>query len=213
MSIRGPSTPYIPIYITATLVSLSVCCLVFSGWFIFSVCTLFQARNDSAYAPIAAKKKCEDASSNLRGGTSFMNSLVFAFHLVLFACLTHGFEKRQDSSSNITSKAGVAWPNGATVSLKQFEGTGKSYLVRHEICFSCGQPISLSDRYYTWSAYPIDNNIEFVPMFWGKTSIEVWTNTAKKVLATMSPKVTAVLGMNESVTLLTCTRYTNSTIT
>ena len=71
----------------------------------------------------------------------------------------------------------------------------------------------LFDRYYTWSAYPIDNNIEFVPMFWGKTSIEVWTNTAKQVLATMSPKVTAVLGMNESVTLSTYTRYTSLMIT
>ncbi|KJA27610.1 glycoside hydrolase family 128 protein [Hypholoma sublateritium FD-334 SS-4] len=105
--------------------------------------------------------------------------LVFVLHLLLLACSTRGFEKRQDASSNITSKAGLAWPNGATASLKQFEGTGRV------------------TWYYTWSAYPIDNNIEFVPMFWGKTSVSVWTNTAKQVLATMSPIVTAVLGMNE----------------
>lgn len=65
---------------------------------------------------------------------------------------------------------------------------------------------TLHVRYYTWSVYPIDNNIEFVPMFWGNSSIGEWTMTAKNTLAQMTPKVTTVLGMNEWVLfdMLTC---------
>lgn len=50
--------------------------------------------------------------------------LVFVLHLLFLAYSTYGLEKRQDASS-LTSKAGLAWPNGATASLKQFEGTGR----------------------------------------------------------------------------------------
>ena len=126
MSIRGPYTSVYPdLHNRNVGVSLSFCCLVFSGWFIFSVCTLFQAHNDSAYAPVRRRLQ---HSLGRRHSAPFMNSLIFTFHLLLLACSTYGFEKRQDSSSNITSKAGVAWPNGATVSLKQFEGTGNWFL-------------------------------------------------------------------------------------
>ncbi|KAF9474707.1 glycoside hydrolase [Pholiota conissans] len=125
------------------------------------------------------------------------NFLLGAFSLSILRCILLLFgvqatcvtvlEMRQEANAtaptNVTSKAGLAWPNGATVSLTQFEGTGRvTYMVR---------------LYYTWSTYPIDNDIEFVPMFWGNRSISEWTNTAKRTLADMTPKVTAVLGMNE----------------
>ncbi|KAF6763384.1 glycosyl hydrolase catalytic core-domain-containing protein [Ephemerocybe angulata] len=80
-----------------------------------------------------------------------------------------------------TSKAGLAWPNGDTVSMGQFAGTGKV------------------SWYYTWISGPInyDAGLEFVPMLWGdEASIKTWDKDLKKVLKN-KPDTTAVMGMNE----------------
>jgi len=48
-----------------------------------------------------------------------------------------------------SSKAGLAWSNGNYVDIKQFLSTGKV------------------SWYYTWGPWPIEADIEFVPMLWG----------------------------------------------
>ncbi|KAJ2926631.1 hypothetical protein H1R20_g10461, partial [Candolleomyces eurysporus] len=80
-----------------------------------------------------------------------------------------------------TTKAGLAWPNGDTVSMGQFAASGKV------------------SWYYTWIADPIrfDSDLEFVPLLWGDAdSIKNFDKSMDKVLKDR-PQTTAVMGMNE----------------
>ncbi|KIJ55498.1 glycoside hydrolase family 128 protein [Sphaerobolus stellatus SS14] len=76
-----------------------------------------------------------------------------------------------------TSKAGLAWPNGNGIDITQFLNTGKV------------------TWYYTWSPYPVNTDIEFVPLLWGADQTEQWNQTISDTIKTLQP--TAVLGMNE----------------
>lgn len=53
---------------------------------------------------------------------------LFTLHCMLLGihpAFASVFEQRQEGNlTGGTSKAGLGWPNGGTVSLKQFEGTG-----------------------------------------------------------------------------------------
>ncbi|KAF8070086.1 glycosyl hydrolase catalytic core-domain-containing protein [Lyophyllum atratum] len=76
-----------------------------------------------------------------------------------------------------TSKAGLAWPNGNSVDIEQFRGTGKV------------------SWYYSWSPYSIDADLEYIPMLWGQKSVDQFTSTINETIARHGVK--AVLGMNE----------------
>jgi hypothetical protein len=53
-------------------------------------------------------------------------------------------------------------------------------------------------RYYTWSPFSINTDLEFVPMLWGYPQVNSFSASIEQ---TLSPgnQVTAVLGMNEFV--------------
>lgn len=55
--------------------------------------------------------------------------------------------------------------------------------------------IETKSRYYTWSPYPVDTDLEFVPMLWGPKSLDQFASTINDTINTRSVK--AVLGMNE----------------
>ncbi|KAJ3510135.1 hypothetical protein NLJ89_g4849 [Agrocybe chaxingu] len=78
-----------------------------------------------------------------------------------------------------TSKAGLAWPNGNSLNINQYDATGKV------------------SWYYTWSAFPVASRLEFSPMLWGQSTINQFTSTIRRTLSNTRLSVTAVLGMNE----------------
>jgi len=86
---------------------------------------------------------------------------------------------------NVTSsnKAGLGWNNPQSVNMSQFFVTGKV------------------GWYYTWSSYSNDqgNNLDFVPLLWGKNDISTWTDAINGKLKPMfqSQAITCVLGFNE----------------
>ncbi|TFK44156.1 hypothetical protein BDQ12DRAFT_593939 [Crucibulum laeve] len=82
------------------------------------------------------------------------------------------------SSRDVTNatKAGLAWPNGDSADIKQYESDKISW-------------------YYTWSAFSTDTDLEFVPMLWGPKSVDQFASTIDQTLS--SGNVKAVLGMNE----------------
>ena len=95
-----------------------------------------------------------------------------------------------------TSKAGLAWPNANTVDFKQFQTTGKvSWCVNIRMILT-SLSFSLL-RYYTWSVWPTDSDLEFSPLLWGAKSVTEFNSKISDVLKRTQPKVTAVLGMNE----------------
>ncbi|TFK22859.1 hypothetical protein FA15DRAFT_621881 [Coprinopsis marcescibilis] len=92
-----------------------------------------------------------------------------------------GYVVARDPGVN-TSKAGLAWANGNNENMAQYEVTDKV------------------SWYYTWSVWPVNNrrsNLEFVPMLWGQKTVAEFESNIDSVLRRGSPKVTAVLGMNE----------------
>ncbi|KAF9547698.1 hypothetical protein CPC08DRAFT_648661 [Agrocybe pediades] len=102
-------------------------------------------------------------------------SLLFSLYpgfAVATPTVTHALEV-----SNV-SKAGLAWPNGNTVDISQYEGGKISW-------------------YYSWSAHPANSTLEFVPMFWGLQSSEDFNATIQQTLSDPRLNVTALLGMNE----------------
>ncbi|TDL19875.1 glycoside hydrolase [Rickenella mellea] len=103
--------------------------------------------------------------------------MAFLFCSLLFTLATATPLRVANSTSNL--KAGLAWPNGNNVDWKQFTTTGKV------------------SWYYTWSSYPIDSDLEFVPMLWGADQARVneFTSTINQTIASLN--VTAILGMNE----------------
>lgn len=76
-----------------------------------------------------------------------------------------------------TFKAGIAWPNGNWVNMKQFESTGKV------------------QWYYTWSPSAVDSSLEFVPMLWGNDQISEWESSINSTIRNLG--VTHILGFNE----------------
>jgi hypothetical protein len=50
-------------------------------------------------------------------------------------------------------------------------------------------------RYYTWSPYPIDTTLEFVPMLHSEGNVDSFTSTIQRTID--KQKVKNVLGMNE----------------
>jgi len=83
----------------------------------------------------------------------------------------------QRSSPGPSSKAGLTWPNGNSIDVKQYLTTGKV------------------SWYYDWSPDGSITDVEFVPMFWGNKSIDDWQSTINDTISRYSVK--AVLGMNE----------------
>ncbi|KLO11631.1 hypothetical protein SCHPADRAFT_464382 [Schizopora paradoxa] len=81
------------------------------------------------------------------------------------------------SSTNASSKAGLAWPNGNFDDYKQYTSTGKV------------------SWYYTWSPNVINADLEFVPMLWGEDQVQAFSSTIDETIS--QNKVSAVLGMNE----------------
>ncbi|KAF4567414.1 hypothetical protein EYR40_006413 [Pleurotus pulmonarius] len=74
-------------------------------------------------------------------------------------------------------KAGLAWPNGNSVDIRQYRRTGKV------------------SWYYSWSSYPVNTDLEFVPMFWGPAHIDEFNRMI--VRSNGRPSFSTVLGMNE----------------
>jgi len=60
-------------------------------------------------------------------------------------------------------------------------------------CLSAGKV----SWYYTWSVFPADASIEFVPMFWGEKAIGQWTSMIQKTFSNSKLNITTALGMNE----------------
>ncbi|EAU83450.1 hypothetical protein CC1G_04706 [Coprinopsis cinerea okayama7 len=80
------------------------------------------------------------------------------------------------------SKAGLAWPNGNSVDISQYQASEKL------------------SWYYTWSVWPAGNrrnNLEFVPMLWGSSTANEFSARINDTLRRSRTPVTAVLGMNE----------------
>jgi Glycosyl hydrolase catalytic core len=86
---------------------------------------------------------------------------------------------------NVTSqnKAGLGWNNPQSTQMAPFFRTGKV------------------GWYYTWSSYANNqgNNLDFVPLLWGKNDISTWTTAVTTRLKPMfqSKAITCVLGFNE----------------
>ncbi|KAF8893565.1 glycoside hydrolase [Infundibulicybe gibba] len=97
----------------------------------------------------------------------------FNYGLATFAYSTGNIPR---ATSN-TSKAGLAWPNGNTVDITQFQQTAKI------------------SWYYTWSPGSVKTNLEFVPMLWGPKSVGDFSSQINQSISENNVK--AVLGMNE----------------
>jgi len=98
---------------------------------------------------------------------------------ILSSYLTFSYAHPTIHSRTVTnsSKAGLAWSNGNSIDVSQYETTGKV------------------SWYYTWSSYSINTDLEFVPMLWGQTSEGDFSSTINQTISDLKP--TAVLGMNE----------------
>ncbi|EIN11770.1 hypothetical protein PUNSTDRAFT_131925 [Punctularia strigosozonata HHB-11173 SS5] len=86
----------------------------------------------------------------------------------------HDFPDRSVTSS---SKAGLAWPNGQSVDITQYQTTGKV------------------SWYYSWGPSPTNTKLEFVPMLWGQSQVDQFSTTINNTIE--AGGITAVLGMNE----------------
>ncbi|RDB16884.1 Alkali-sensitive linkage protein 1 [Hypsizygus marmoreus] len=53
----------------------------------------------------------------------------------------------------------------------------------------------MASRYYSWSPYAVETDLEFVPMLWGQKSVNQFSSTIKQTISQLGVK--AVLGMNE----------------
>jgi len=110
--------------------------------------------------------------------------MIFSLGCLLLAGALPGMDAasvrlHQSRAVTNTSKAGLGWPNGNTVDIKQFETTGKV------------------SWYHSWSTWPTDSELEFSPLFWGNKSIQEFNANLPSVMRKTRPKITAVLGMNE----------------
>ncbi|KAJ8518600.1 hypothetical protein ONZ45_g4354 [Pleurotus djamor] len=81
------------------------------------------------------------------------------------------------AQSNATSKAGLAWPNGNSVDIRQYTRSGKV------------------SWYYSWSSWPTRTDLEFVPMLWGPSHVDEFARSIDRTIR--NNRVTSVLGMNE----------------
>ncbi|KAH9484871.1 Alkali-sensitive linkage protein 1 [Psilocybe cubensis] len=93
---------------------------------------------------------------------------------------SYAFQARDLRNGTIViPKAGLGWANADMVDMRQFTSTGNV------------------SWYYTWSAFPTEADIEFVPMFWGNKSFDQFNSTMQQVLFNNVNNVTTLLGMNE----------------
>jgi len=99
--------------------------------------------------------------------------------LFILYCCTPGATSPTVQHRTVTStaKAGLPWPNGPSIDINQYRTTGKV------------------QWYYTWSPSSFDTDLEFVPMFWGETSINEWQSTINSTIR--NRHVTSALGFNE----------------
>ena len=66
---------------------------------------------------------------------------------------------------------------------------------------SLGEKLILTIRYYTWSPNLVNADLEFVPLLWGTKFLDQFSSTIQSTLSQTRPIITAVLGMNEYVSL------------